>query len=271
MGLLAALLHPFEKDLAAVEVTNWSQPNRSASTRRILICAPSNAAIDEIILRICSQGIAIGNSINEEGKVATKRQHISVVRLGDSPAVKQNTNNGVDDVIQSTSLEEQVEKEIRKEALYIQLINTRVAIAATEQELNGLLSKRRDQSSVTKEQSVNMPISLQNGDYGDGSKGKGKTSVQSCKESLAELRSIRHRTESALDRRRYEVRHAILLNADVICATLSSSNKQHILDHVLKEKILFNTVIIDEAAQTTEISTLIPLRLGCKHLVLIGT
>ena len=48
--------------------------------------------------------------------------------------------------------------------------------------------------------------------------------------------------------------------ADVVAATLSSSGKQQFLDHILLEDLAFDTAIIDEAAQTTEPSTLIPLR-----------
>lgn len=32
----------------------------------------------------------------------------------------------------------------------------------------------------------------------------------------------------------------------------------------------FDTVIVDEAAQTVEVSTLIPLKYGCKTCVLVG-
>ena len=57
----------------------------------------------------------------------------------------------------------------------------------------------------------------------------------------------------------------IVLNcttADLVAATLSSSGKQQFLDHILLEDLAFDTAIIDEAAQTTEPSTLIPLRCG---------
>lgn len=32
----------------------------------------------------------------------------------------------------------------------------------------------------------------------------------------------------------------------------------------------FEVVVVDEAAQSVEVSTIIPLRLGCRHCVLVG-
>lgn len=220
VGVLSGLLHPL-------------QPVQANQPRRVLICAPSNAAIDEIILRLVSKGLVVPGG----------RQQIAVVRLGD-PAPGNSFNSNL---IRSVVLEEQVEKEVRLDALYIQLVNTREAIASTEKELDALQAQGKDEV-----------------------KGKRTSRAQVCKDSLNELRLIRNRTEQALDKLRIGIRQGILLNAHVICATLSSSNKQHFLDYIVKEQISFNTVIIDEAAQTTEVSSLIPLRLGCRHLILIG-
>ena len=45
---------------------------------------------------------------------------------------------------------------------------------------------------------------------------------------------------------------------------------QTFLDHISAEDTNFEVCIIDEAGQSTEPSTLIPLRYGCKRLVLVG-
>ncbi len=48
------------------------------------------------------------------------------------------------------------------------------------------------------------------------------------------------------------------------------SGKQIFLDHIIRDNLRFESAIIDEAAQATEPSTLIPLRYGCTRLVLVG-
>ena len=48
------------------------------------------------------------------------------------------------------------------------------------------------------------------------------------------------------------------------------SGQQLFLDHILRDNLRFHTAIIDEAAQASEPSTLIPLRYGCSRLVLVG-
>ncbi|CAD8048209.1 unnamed protein product [Paramecium primaurelia] len=63
-----------------------------------------------------------------------------------------------------------------------------------------------------------------------------------------------------------KVKKEILNQAKVIFGTLSSSGSNVLAQSELK----FDTVIIDEAAQAVEISTLIPLQYGCRRLILIG-
>lgn len=63
---------------------------------------------------------------------------------------------------------------------------------------------------------------------------------------------------------------AVLRDTQIVCATLSVSGSADLrlmgADGVAK----FDTVVIDEASQSIEISTLIPLQLGCSRLILVG-
>jgi len=58
----------------------------------------------------------------------------------------------------------------------------------------------------------------------------------------------------------------IIKAARVVCATLSVSGSRDFTGYPED----FDTVIIDEASQGLELSTLVPLKLGCRRLILVG-
>ena len=68
---------------------------------------------------------------------------------------------------------------------------------------------------------------------------------------------------------KYQLQHSLetlLMNqASIVCGTLNSSGLPQVRD-----SSPFHTCVVDEAAQSVELSTLIPLRLGVKQLVLVG-
>lgn len=70
----------------------------------------------------------------------------------------------------------------------------------------------------------------------------------------------------ALDAARRKIRSEILQDAEVICGTLSGSGHEGLQ----LEQFDFEMIIIDEAAQAIELSTLIPLRYKCNRCILVG-
>ena len=70
--------------------------------------------------------------------------------------------------------------------------------------------------------------------------------------------------DADINRRR--VQQDILNGAHVICATLSGSGHEMFQ----KLSIEFDTVVIDEAAQSIELSALIPLKYGCSKCIMVG-
>ena len=83
-------------------------------------------------------------------------------------------------------------------------------------------------------------------------------------------RQYRANLEEGLERLRHNTKYNLLANADIIAGTLSSLGSKVMTDYLLQADHSFDTCIIDEAAQCTEPSTMIPLRYGCKKLVLVG-
>ncbi|KAJ8908284.1 hypothetical protein NDN08_008375 [Rhodosorus marinus] len=65
---------------------------------------------------------------------------------------------------------------------------------------------------------------------------------------------------------RDEARKSVLWEASVVFCTLSSAGTP-LFSHI---GINFDTVIIDEAAQAIELSTLIPVKYGCQRLIMVG-
>ncbi|UKK02894.2 tRNA-splicing endonuclease [Theileria orientalis] len=58
----------------------------------------------------------------------------------------------------------------------------------------------------------------------------------------------------------------ILLNSEIVCSTLSGCGSRELYGLIN----CFDTLIIDEATQAVELSTLIPFNLGCKRAILVG-
>ena len=60
---------------------------------------------------------------------------------------------------------------------------------------------------------------------------------------------------------------AVLREAQIVCSTLSVAGSQDLRQF---KDLKFDTVVIDEASQAIELSTLIPLQMGCSRLILVG-
>jgi senataxin len=68
-----------------------------------------------------------------------------------------------------------------------------------------------------------------------------------------------------MDSMRRRFRTEVLQEADVICSTLAGAGHD-----ILEQFDSFEMVVIDEAAQAIELSTLIPLKYKCKRCVMVG-
>jgi senataxin len=209
--------------------------------QRLLLCAPSNTAVDELLTRL------IPGVLDHRGEVRPVR----IVRLGEPL-------EGASPQIQEHTLDAQIEVAVQREAVYDDLLRAKERIRDIERELRVV-----PPCAVRRDAAVSAGA-------GTAEEKKWQETEKRLRNELIAQRRAKVCAEMNVDRARGYLRRQILMEADVVCATLSGSGRKQFMDLVLQDDVVFDTTIIDEAAQTTEPSCLIPLRLGCRRLVLVG-
>lgn len=220
-----------------------SKPGNTGTSKKLLVCAPSNAAVDELVLRL-KEGV----------KSTTGSFHkINVLRLGRSDAI----NAAVKDVTLDELVKARVEgtanqnggpsarEMLHKEAgeIKVQVADLRPQLeAARASENHELTNRLQRQFDDLKRRQHQIGAKI------DADKDSGITAAR----------------ENELRRR--QIQQEILDSAQVLCATLSGSGHEMFKNL----NVEFETVIIDEAAQCVELSALIPLKYGCSKCILVG-
>jgi len=249
IAMVGTLLTPTLKasTLGAVAVTRphgATSQGGAGMAKKLLICAPSNAAVDEIVLRL-KQGV----------KTTSGSFHkISVLRLGRSDAV----NAAVKDV----TLDE--------------LVNARMNVEVKQNKDFSDYDKMHKQAGDIKQKMTELRAAL------DAAMATNASGVETSKlqREISELRQRQIRIGAQIDNakgsgntyareveiKRRQVQQEILDKAQVICSTLSGSGHEMFKNL----NVEFETVIIDEAAQCVELSALIPLKYGCSKCILVG-
>ena len=214
-----------------------------AAAKKLLVCAPSNAAVDELVMRF-KEGIKT---------VDGSYQKLSVIRLGRSDAI--NTN------VLDVTLEELVNAKLnlatgKKNSAGDDVHKLMMAHKAASEELVALRTTvdelRATSQLVSPEQDREFEVLKRR-----------KQQLSNQIDAVRDSGNIAAR-DAEMNRRR--VQQEVLDGAHVLCATLSGSG--HEMFQSLN--IEFETVIIDEAAQSIELSALIPLKYGCSKCILVG-
>jgi senataxin len=220
---------------------NLSGPRPGVTTKKLLVCAPSNAAVDELVMRF-KQGIKTTNGQDRK---------VNIVRIGRSDAINAN--------VQDVTLEELVNKKLgvnasngneaaEKRKLFDEHKRISEQVRQIQDQLASGVVQGADKSKLADEL---IPLRRQKALLG--------TKIDNVKDD----ERVAGRT-AELNRRKAQ--ESILSEAHVICATLSGSG--HEMFQGLS--IEFETVIVDEAAQCVEMSALIPLKYGCAKCILVG-
>lgn len=223
--------------------------NPSMRMRRnsnVLLCAPSNGAVDELVLRIVTDGLM--DSTGKITKVRAPSVHpealsdewLSIVRLG-------NPGEDAPDIVKSVCLPQIIKRELEIHPKNMQLR----ALQDTQQMLRKSIKDFHQKAKEAAEASE-APKSR---------KGLAQIHAQLTKTS-GEVRRLRDEVFAL----RTKMTAAILSRASIIACTLSKSGSGPLSG--LQRG--FDALIIDEAAQAVELSTLVPIRERVARVVLVG-
>ncbi|NXN39373.1 SETX helicase, partial [Rhinoptilus africanus] len=233
VGLLSRVLRENTRNEKASQKTNSKiKPNR------FLVCAPSNAAVDELMKKII---VAFKEKCQNKQEPLGNCGDIKLVRLGAEKAINSE--------VRGFSLDKQVEHRMkRKPSDYDQDIQKKKA--ALDQKLD-MLSRQRAMHRCEKREVSQML---------DDEIGRLSKERQQLASQLKEARGHSQKVQTA-----------IILESDIICCTLSTSGGS-LLESAFWRQGLdpFSCVIVDEVRQSCEVETLIPLIHRCNKLVLVG-
>lgn len=235
-----------EKDAQGVAVARPVQAMKTTAAipKKLLVCAPSNAAVDELVSRL-KEGVK---------DLKGKHQKINVLRLGRSDAINANVRDVTLDALVDARIEadNQSGKGVvpERQKLHQQAGKLKEELAV----LRPQLDEARTKGDKTTELRIQREIDGKKRDQArigakiDEDKDNGNTVAR----------------DNEINRRR--IQQEIINGAHVLCATLSGSGHEMFKNLSVE----FETVIIDEAAQSIELSALIPLKYGCSKCILVG-
>ncbi|NXV12191.1 SETX helicase, partial [Cepphus grylle] len=233
VGLLSRVLRENTRNEKATQKTN-----SKIKANRFLVCAPSNAAVDELMKKII---VAFKEKCQNKQEPLGNCGDIKLVRLGAEKAINSE--------VRGFSLDKQVEHRMKRmPSDYDQDIQKKKA--ALDQKLD-MLSRQRAMHRCEKREVSQML---------DDEIGRLSKERQQLASQLKEVRGHSQKVQTA-----------IILESDIICCTLSTSGGS-LLESAFWRQGLdpFSCVIVDEAGQSCEVETLIPLIHRCNKLVLVG-
>ena len=213
-----------------------------SAAKKMLVCAPSNAAVDELVMRF-KDGIITLNG---------EKKKISVVRLGRSDAINTNVLDvTLDELVKARTGNDSANAGKQKEDTQ-KLMNEHQKVSEDLREARSKLEK----TDAGKGEHVSLKNRFD-------TLRRRKTQLSAQIDTARDDESITSR-QTEINRKRAQ--QAIIDEAHIICATLSGSGH----DMFQSLNVEFETVVVDEAAQCVEMSALIPLKYGCAKCILVG-
>nr|XP_055035799.1 probable helicase senataxin isoform X2 [Misgurnus anguillicaudatus] len=231
-GLLYKLL---SSDInSATQVGNF--PSKTRRTR-VLLCAPSNAAIDSLMKKVIVVFKEKCRNINSpQGNCGD----INLVRLGSEKTISK--------ILKPFSLDHQI----------------RARAQRTQQTVEADIQKQKEL--------LDQEIEVVSKHCAKAQKGSSefKRCTERKMELLREMEGLSRKIKECRGKRQ-ESQALVLQNAHVICCTLSTSGST-VLENAFRRlgHEPFSCVIIDEASQAKETETLIPMLYRCPAVILVG-
>ncbi|EPB85292.1 hypothetical protein HMPREF1544_07906 [Mucor circinelloides 1006PhL] len=238
------------KTILALIVSLLDQRKRATSedtsaSGKLLVCAPSNAAVDEIAKRL-KEGV-----MTSEGLTSP-----NIVRIGVADSVNASVKDRILDKLIEAEMDASSGKDgapggkwgAKLDTLHQDIRNIQISLDDVDRE-------------ITQAGSDIVQMSIL--------RDKRKTLAQKLTKSRILLKDTYQDQKNygkEMEISRVRARQKVFANADVVCATLSGSGH----DMLTQMGVSFETVIVDEAAQSIEISSLIPLKFDTQRCILVG-
>ncbi|XP_058227710.1 uncharacterized protein LOC131336079 isoform X2 [Rhododendron vialii] len=263
----AALARQLDED-----VEKSSKSVGSCTRGRVLICAQSNAAVDELVSRISSDGLY--------GSDGAKYKPF-LVRVGNAKTVHPNSLPFfIDTLVDHKLAEERINAGDAKSET---VLNSSMALRANLEKLVDRIRFYETKRANLRDGNSNSKIMLK-GEASKGNDGKEMSDAEidgKLRKLYAEKKAIYRDLSSAQAKEKkandeikalkHKFRRSILREAEIVVTTLSGCGgdlygvcSESLSSHKFSnpsEHALFDAVVIDEAAQALEPATLIPLQL----------
>ncbi|KPV73400.1 uncharacterized protein RHOBADRAFT_55149 [Rhodotorula graminis WP1] len=244
VGLVGAFVDSRPKVAAPISVGRPTAPGEIPPVAKILLCAPSNAAVDEVAKRL-KEGVRL-----MDGSLYVPK----VVRIG--------ADSSIDIAVKDVFIDELVESALSGTKSSAGSSDAQARMQSMRAEIDTLRGerdlKRLEMDSVVSNDFKRGELNLE--------LKKIKSRLFELQQRLDSERDKAQQSRRAMDAEQRKMRLKILSEADVICSTLSGAGH----DYMSQLPFDFETVIIDEAAQSVELSSLIPLKYGCTRCILVG-
>lgn len=212
--------------------------NAKIKQNRVLVCAPSNAAVDELMKKII---------LEFKEKCKDKRNPLG--NCGDINLVRLGPEKSINNEVLRFSLDSQVNHRMKKDLpSYVQEMHRRKEFL--DHQLDEL-SRQRALCRGGRE----MQRRELDGKIAEVSKER--------QELASKIKEVQGRPQ--------KTQNTIILESHIICCTLSTSGGL-LLESAFRGQggVPFSCVIVDEAGQSCEVETLTPLIHRCNKLVLVG-